>query len=195
MTIRISDGWLLGVQRGVTVNFDERPDPDDVSLIVIHCISLPPGEFGGPWIDALFANDLDPGAHPYFEGICRLRVSCHVLIRRDGRAVQYVPFDKRAYHAGASRYRNRSACNDFSIGIELEGTEHIGYTDEQYSKLAGVVKALLETYPRLTVEGIVGHCDIAPERKTDPGPSFDWQRFREAVRVLKPQPDSESTCP
>ncbi len=176
-------GWLSATHRGFTANFDERPDPQDISLIVIHCISLPPGEFGGPWIDALFANTLDPAAHPYFEGIHQLRVSCHVLIRRDGELIQYVPFHKRAYHAGVSRYGDRTACNDFSIGIELEGAETVPYTDEQYQRLAEVVSILLETYPALSADRITGHSEVAPERKTDPGPSFDWHRFRNSLDV------------
>ncbi|MCU0736129.1 MAG: 1,6-anhydro-N-acetylmuramyl-L-alanine amidase AmpD [Methylotetracoccus sp.] len=181
--MHVINGRLSAAHRGFTANFDERPDPEDISLIVIHCISLPPGEFGGPWIDALFANTLDPTAHPYFEDIHQLRVSSHVLIRRDGELIQYVPFHKRAYHAGVSRYGDRTACNDFSIGIELEGTETIPYTDAQYRQLAAVVNALLKTYPTLSAERIAGHSDIAPERKTDPGLSFDWSRFHRSLRI------------
>ena len=177
-TAPIEQGWLTEARRAHTPNSDDRPDADDISLIVIHCISLPPGEFGGDWIDCLFANTLDPSAHPYFEGICHLRVSSHLLIRRDGEFVQYVPFHKRAYHAGVSRYGERTACNDFSIGIELEGTETVPYTDAQYDRLADAIGSLLETYPSLSRERITGHSDIAPERKTDPGPSFDWERLR-----------------
>lgn len=186
--MRIRQGWLTSARRAFTPNFDERTDLDDMSLIVIHCISLPPGEFGGGWIDALFSNTLDPAAHPYFEGIHQLRVSCHVLIRRDGEIVQYVPFHKRAYHAGVSRYGERAGCNDFSIGIELEGTESIPYTDAQYRQLAEVVTTLVRTYPGLSAEGVAGHSDIAPKRKTDPGPSFDWQRFRETLRMTADSP-------
>lgn len=175
--LQIVDGWITTARRKDSPNSDDRPDPDDISLIVIHCISLPPGEFGGPWIDALFSNSLNPTVHPYFAGIHQLRVSCHTLIRRDGELVQYVPFHKRAYHAGVSCYQARAACNDFSIGIELEGTETVPYTDTQYQRLASVVDNLLETYPSLSKERITGHSDIAPERKTDPGPSFDWERF------------------
>lgn len=173
----IEHGWLTSARRAKTPNFDDRPDASDISLIVIHCISLPPGDFGGEWIDRLFSNSLEPTAHPYFAGICHLKVSSHLLIRRDGEIVQYVPFDKRAYHAGVSRYRDRTACNDFSIGIELEGTETIAYTDAQYRELAAVIRTLLRTYPSLSPERITGHSDIAPERKTDPGPSFDWTRL------------------
>lgn len=181
--MEIDHGWLTGARRAPTPNFDDRPDGSDISLIVIHCISLPPGEFGGDWIDRLFSNTLDRCAHPYFEGICHLRVSSHLLIRRDGELVQYVPFHKRAYHAGVSRYGDRTACNDFSIGIELEGTETVPYTDAQYARLASVTGSLLCTYPTLSPERITGHSDIAPDRKTDPGPSFDWDRFRDSLRV------------
>lgn len=181
---QIIDGWITTARRAFSPNFDDRPEPEDISLIVIHCISLPPGEFGGPWIDALFKNSLDPGAHPYFVGIHQLRVSCHTLIRRDGELVQYVPFHKRAFHAGASCYRGRTTCNDFSIGIELEGTETSPYTDIQYQELAKLVGTLLETYPTLSTERIAGHSDIAPDRKTDPGPSFDWERFARNMEIV-----------
>lgn len=159
-------------------NQDERPPGGEPELLVIHNISLPPGEFGGPAIDALFTNTLDPAAHPYFAGIAGLRVSSHLLLRRDGELVQYVPFHRRAWHAGRSCYRGRDACNDFSIGIELEGTDDVPYTPDQYETLAAVARALIRAYPGLDAARIVGHCDIAPERKTDPGPSFDWPRFR-----------------
>lgn len=158
-------------------NLDERPDPSDISLLVIHCISLPPGKFGNDFIDRLFCNQLKPDEHPYFKDIYQLRVSAHVLITRDGSCVQYVPFDKRAWHAGKSAYNGRERCNDFSIGIELEGTELVAYTDRQYQQLATVIRALLEAYPTLSKQHIVGHSDIAPGRKTDPGDSFDWQRL------------------
>ena len=149
-----------------------------VDLIVVHGISLPPGEFGGPWIDALFTKVLDPDAHPYFRTIADLRVSAHLLIRRDGDLAQYVPLHRRAWHAGVSNFAGRSRCNDFSIGIELEGTDHLPYDDRQYSRLAEVIAALRTAYPTLTPERLVGHADIAPGRKTDPGPAFDWARLR-----------------
>ncbi len=149
-----------------------------VDLVVVHGISLPPGEFGGPWIDALFTNTLDPDAHPYFRAIADLRVSAHLLIRRDGDLAQYVPFHRRAWHAGASNFAGRSRCNDFSIGIELEGADRIPYDDRQYSRLAAVVAVLRTTYPTLAPDRLVGHADIAPGRKTDPGPAFDWARLR-----------------
>jgi len=159
-------------------NMDERPEGTTVNLIVVHCISLPPGEYGGYWIDDLFTNCLDPGAHEFFPSICGLRVSAHVLIRRDGSVTQYVPFDMRAWHAGESCFQGRSACNDFSIGIELEGTDEQLYEDAQYRRLAGLISLLMDCYPRITPERIVGHCDIAPGRKTDPGPVFDWSRLK-----------------
>lgn len=188
-SMNVIEGWLSTARRVSTPNCDARPDPEDISLIVIHCISLPPGEFGGPWIDALFSNRLDAGAHPYFQGVHHLRVSAHLLIRRNAEIVQYVPFHRRAYHAGVSRYGGRTACNDFSIGIELEGTETVPYTEDQYRQLGKVVDTLLRSYPSLSPERIAGHSDIAPERKTDPGPSFDWQRFRDSMRTGGASPE------
>jgi len=175
--MKINQHWLTDITRTPSPNFDERPDSTDISLLVIHCISLPPGEFGNHYIDRLFANQLDPDDHPYFKDIYQLTVSAHLLIKRDGSCVQYVPFDKRAWHAGLSCYEGRERCNDFSIGIELEGTELVAYTDRQYAKLATVIRTLLETYPKLSTQRITGHSDIAPGRKTDPGASFDWQRL------------------
>lgn len=169
---------LADARQSPSPNFDERPEGETISLLVIHNISLPPGEFGGPWIDLLFKNYLPPDAHPYFAGIAGMRVSCHLLIRRDGELIQYVPLDKRAWHAGPSRFQERTACNDFSIGIELEGSDQTPYSDAQYERLARVTGIILERYPRITPERIVGHSDIAPERKTDPGPAFDWPRYR-----------------
>ncbi len=158
-------------------NFDERPDPADISLLVIHCISLPPGEFGNDAIDKLFTNKLNPDDHPYFKEIHQLKVSAHLLIKRTGEIVQYVPFDKRAWHAGQSNYQGRERCNDFSIGIELEGTESSVYTLEQYRQLALAINALLKTYPKLSTGRITGHSDIAPGRKSDPGVLFDWTKL------------------
>ena len=169
--------WLTDIVRTPSPNFDERPDPTDISLLVIHCISLPPGEFDTHCIDQLFCNQLNPDDHPYFKEIYQFTVSAHLLIKRDGTCVQYVPFDKRAWHAGKSSYEGRDRCNDFSIGIELEGTESIAYTEEQYVQLATIIDALLKTYPKLSKQRITGHSDIAPGRKTDPGASFDWQRL------------------
>jgi AmpD protein len=150
-------------------------------LIVIHNISLPPGEFGGDWIEALFTNRLDPSAHPYFTQVHRLRVSAHLLIRRSGTIIQFVPFHQRAWHAGKSNYRGRNQCNDFSIGIELEGADDTHYESVQYKKLAEVIRALVAAYPSLARDRIVGHEHIAPGRKTDPGPAFDWRRFRQLL--------------
>ena len=162
-------------------NQDVRPDTASINLLVIHNISLPPGEFGGEHIDQLFTNCLDPQAHPFFQEICHLRVSSHLLIQRDGRITQYVPFDRRAWHAGESSYQGQAACNDFSIGIELEGTDDDPYTDAQYQVLERVTRELMSCYPGITVDRIVGHSDIAPTRKTDPGAAFDWPRYRASL--------------
>ena len=150
-------------------------------LIVIHNISLPPGEFGGDWIEALFTNRLDPAAHPYFTQIHRLRVSAHLLIRRGGSIIQFVPFHQKAWHAGKSNYRGRDHCNDFSIGIELEGADDVDYESVQYKKLVQVIRALVAAYPTLSRDRIAGHEHIAPGRKTDPGPAFDWGRLRQLL--------------
>ncbi|WP_051362187.1 1,6-anhydro-N-acetylmuramyl-L-alanine amidase AmpD [Solimonas soli] len=176
-----ADGWLAGARVCRSPNRDARPDADDISLLVIHNISLPPGRFGGPYIDQLFSNTLDPAAHPYFATIHALRVSSHLLIARDGRVTQYVPFGERAWHAGVSVYEGRERCNDFSIGIELEGTDDKPFTAKQYAQLARVTRSLLRAYPRLSAARIAGHSDIAPGRKTDPGPHFDWRRYRSSL--------------
>jgi N-acetyl-anhydromuramoyl-L-alanine amidase len=173
-----ASGWLGGVTHVPSPNCDARPDGVEPSLIVVHGISLPPGEFGGPWIDRLFTNCLPGDAHDSFAGICDLRVSAHALIRRDGSLIQYVPFTARAWHAGKSSWCGRQACNDFSIGIELEGTDHTPYLSAQYDRLVALVVALRRTYASLRDAEIVGHEHIAPGRKTDPGPSFDWEHFR-----------------
>lgn len=183
MTIQkmvIEDGWLIPARHLRSPHQNPRPE-NEVSLLVIHGISLPPGEFGGPWIDDLFMGRLDAHAHPYFATIAGLQVSAHCLIRRDGELVQYVPFSARAWHAGVSNYAGRSACNDFSIGIELEGTDDSGYTPAQYGTLVAVTQVLLQHYPDLTPERIVGHCDIAPGRKTDPGLGFEWSLYRQLM--------------
>nr|WP_052283240.1 1,6-anhydro-N-acetylmuramyl-L-alanine amidase AmpD [Kluyvera genomosp. 1] len=178
--MRIDKGWLVGVRQVPSPHHDCRPEDEAPSLLVVHNISLPPGQFGGPWIDALFTGTLDPDADPFFAEIVHLRVSAHCLIRRDGEIVQYVPFDKRAWHAGVSSYHGREHCNDFSIGIELEGTDTLAYTDAQYERLAALTQLLITEYPTMA-NHITGHCDIAPVRKTDPGPAFDWARFRALV--------------
>ncbi len=179
--MRIRDGWLEGATRRFSPNQDARPDPDDVSLLVVHGISLPPGEFGGPWIDALFTDRLDLGAHPYFARLAGLRVSSHLLIRRDGAVIQYVPFEARAWHAGASSFAGRERCNDYSVGIELEGTDTLPYADAQYAALAAAARALMQRYPAITTARIAGHSEIAPGRKTDPGPAFEWPRLRAGI--------------
>jgi len=178
LLIEPATGLLAGARQVLSPHFDARPKDVAPELVVVHGISLPAGEFGGPWIDHLFAGSLSPEAHPSFRDTATRRVSAHILIRRDGSITQYVPFGMRAWHAGVSQYQGRSACNDFSIGIELEGTDTIPYTDAQYENLAALVAALLSTYHTLSAERIAGHSDIAPGRKTDPGPAFEWARFR-----------------
>lgn len=172
-----AQGWLTPARHCSSPHWDERPE-GEISLLVVHCISLPPGQFGGPYIDDLFMGRLDPSRDPYFAGIHQLRVSAHCLIRRDGELVQYVPFDKRAWHAGLSCFEGRDRCNDFSVGIELEGTDTGTYTDAQYQVLAELSRLLMASYPAITPRRLTGHSDIAPGRKTDPGPGFDWARFR-----------------
>lgn len=171
-------GWLDSARRCPSPNQDERPESCPIDLLVIHSISLPPGEYGGPWIDRLFLNDLPPDAHPYFADIHQLRVSAHLLIRRDGERVQYVPLQRRAWHAGQSCHDGRERCNDFSIGIELEGSDDTPYTAIQYRVLAETIREIQRHYPAINDRRITGHSDIAPGRKTDPGPAFDWPRLR-----------------
>jgi AmpD protein len=162
-------------------NCDSRPPGVEAELIVVHGISLPPGEFGGPWIERLFTNTLPLDLHPYFAEIGELRVSSHLLVARDGALTQFVKFTDRAWHAGLSSYMGRPACNDFSIGIELEGSDDIAYSAEQYDTLAQAVAALCDAYPRLSPDRLVGHSDISPGRKTDPGPAFDWERAKARI--------------
>lgn len=181
MKVDQTTGWLEGARRVVSPNCDERLPGIVIDLLVVHAISLPPGEFGGRGIEALFTNTLDATAHPYFEGIKDLRVSAHVVIRRSGEIVQYVPFQKRAWHAGQSCFDGREQCNDFSIGIELEGCDDQPYTDAQYRGLAETARAIMVAYPAISVPRIVGHSDIAPGRKTDPGPAFVWQYFHDLL--------------
>jgi len=181
LQIDVATGLLSGVRQVLSPHFDERPSGTAIDLIVIHGISLPPGEFGGPWIDRLFTGCLPAGAHPYFAAIVGSRVSAHLLIRRTAEIVQYVPFERRAWHAGPSQYLGRSSCNDFSIGIELEGTDEQAYAEGQYERLAAIVEALLATYPTLSRDRIAGHSEIAPGRKTDPGPAFEWSRLRRLI--------------
>lgn len=162
-------------------NCDARPEGVEPELIVVHGISLPPGEFGGPWVDRLFTGTLPPDAHPYFAQVASLRVSAHLFIGRDGSVTQYVGFRERAWHAGQSSYEGRPACNDFSIGIELEGTDTLAYEPAQYRTLAECVAVLCRAYPGLSPARVVGHSDIAPGRKTDPGPCFDWGLARQLI--------------
>ena len=176
--IASADGRVDAARFVASDNCDERPPGVAVTLLVIHNISLPPGEFGGDAIVRLFTNELDHTAHSYYRTLSGVRVSAHFLIRRAGELLQFVPCTKRAWHAGASAWRGRSGCNDFSIGIELEGTDDVAYTEPQYRVLADLTRALQSAYP---IAAIAGHCDIAPARKTDPGPSFDWTRFRNAI--------------
>jgi N-acetyl-anhydromuramoyl-L-alanine amidase len=173
----LETGLLKGALFRGSPNYDERPPGVDIELLVIHSISLPPGEFGGPWIDDLFMNRLNPDAHPFFKEIKALEVSSHLLIRRDGSLVQYVPFHLRAWHAGESCYCDRERCNDFSIGIELEGSDEYPFSEAQYQSLAEATKQIMEQYPSITEERITSHAAIAPERKTDPGPQFDWEKY------------------
>ena len=175
---QLESGWVSGARRCPSPNCNERPAGEQVSLLVIHNISLPPGRFGGHWIDDLFCNRLDCSAHPWFGQLRGLEVSAHFLIRRDGTLVQYVPVDARAWHAGKSTFAGRDNCNDYSIGIELEGTDERPYTRKQYRRLVALSVLLLRACPAITPERIVGHSDIAPGRKTDPGPSFDWAGYR-----------------
>jgi AmpD protein len=180
-------GLLAGVRQVLTPFLDDRPGAVQPDLIIIHGISMPPGEFGGPWIVRLFTGNLPPDAHPFFRAVAGLRVSSHVLVRRRGELVQYVPFHRRAWHAGVSEYQGRAGCNDFSIGIELEGTDELGYAEAQYETLAALIGALIATYPTLSRERLAGHSDVAPGRKTDPGPAFSWERLREKLaRPLTP---------
>jgi AmpD protein len=173
-----ADGWVDAARRVLSPNRDERPAGAEVSLLLIHSISLPPGQFGGDAIERLFTNRLDPRADPSFESVAGLRVSAHFLVRRDGALTQFVSCADRAWHAGVSRWKGRERCNDFSIGIELEGTDERPYTAKQYARLAALVRRLKRSWP---IEDIAGHSDVAPGRKTDPGPSFDWPRLRRLI--------------
>ncbi len=182
---RIETGWLPGVRRVPSPNCDARPERCRPDLLIIHCISLPPGEYGGPWIDRLFTNRLDPAAHPFFARIEHLRVSAHLLIRRQGELVQYVPLHRRAWHAGLSRFQGRRRLNDNSLGIELEGTEGADFTDAQYRALSAVTVRIMRIFPEITPERITGHSNVAPGRKTDPGPGFNWFRFRQGLQAMR----------
>lgn len=177
MDYSITEGWLDQARRTPSPNCELRPAGMEPELLVIHNISLPPGRFGGDGIERLFTNCLDWDEHPFYQEIRDLRVSAHLLIKREGELLQFVDFRQRAWHAGLSCFRGRDNCNDFSIGIELEGTDELPYTDAQYRALQEVTLALLQSFPGLAGDRIVGHSDIAPGRKTDPGPAFDWPRY------------------
>lgn len=178
---RIVNGWYEGALREPSPNFDERPAGQVVDLLVIHAISLPPDEFGGGYIQRFFQNKLDPSIHPYFEQISSMEVSAHFLIERSGKLVQFVATDKRAWHCGESHFCGRDRCNDFAIGIELEGCDSKPFCDVQYARLGELTTAIRSAHPAIAIENIVGHMDIAPNRKTDPGPYFDWTRYRERL--------------
>jgi len=167
-----AEGWITGIQRLASPNFDERPPGTTVDLLVLHAISLPPGVFGGDAIIDFFCNRLDPAAHPFFASIADRRVSAHFLVRREGSVIQFVSCHRRAWHAGRSCWRGRDRCNDFSLGIEIEGDERVPFDPRQYEALSQLLRALRASFP---VREIVAHADIAPARKTDPGPQFDWQ--------------------
>jgi len=181
MQLDANQAWLEGIRHCPSPHYDDRPF--EIELLVIHGISLPPGEFGGPFIDQLFTGTLDKKAHPTFTNLAHLRVSAHLLIRRQGEITQYVSFQKRAWHAGVSNFAGRPACNDFSIGIELEGCDEVPYHEEQYQQLAKVIKILQRAWPQLTPARIVGHSEIAPQRKTDPGPAFVWSRLHQLLNT------------
>lgn len=180
-TAALANGWLSAASHCPSPNFNQRPMGAEVSLLVIHNISLPPGQYGGGYVQSFFQNCLEASAHPYFAEIASLQVSAHLLIERDGIITQFVSLDERAWHAGASSFAGVPNCNDYAIGIELEGTDDEPYTDIQYQQLAKVTRQLLATYPKLTPERITGHAQIAPGRKTDPGPAFDWPRYRALI--------------
>jgi N-acetyl-anhydromuramoyl-L-alanine amidase len=178
LRVHVATGLMEGVRQVLSPHRDARPPGMVPELVVIHGISLPPGEFGGPWIERLFTGSLPADAHPYFATLQGMRVSAHLLVRRDGELVQFVPFHLRAWHAGASSFEGRDACNDFSIGIELEGEDEQPYTSAQYASAAAAIRALIEAYPGVDVRRIAGHSQIAPGRKTDPGVAFDWDQLR-----------------
>jgi len=183
-------GLLSDTRQCPSPNQDNRPKGVAPELIIVHGISLPPGEFGGPHIESLFSNCLDWDAHPYFKEIEGVQVSAHLLIQRNGELVQFVPFNKRAWHAGVSSFRGRESCNDYSIGIELEGSDDTSYADQQYAHLALAIRAIMIAYPQISSRAIAGHCDVAPGRKTDPGPVFDWLRLYDGIGPLSAHPSA-----
>ncbi|MEZ9040463.1 MULTISPECIES: 1,6-anhydro-N-acetylmuramyl-L-alanine amidase AmpD [unclassified Vibrio] len=173
-----SNGWYDNARHVPSPYFDARPSADDISLLVVHNISLPPGQFGGPYIELFFTGKLDPKEHPFFKVIHQMGVSAHCLIRRDGEVVQFVSFLDRAWHAGQSSFAGRERCNDYSIGIELEGSDFVAYTEQQYQSLAQLTETLVSNFPQITRQRITGHQYIAPLRKTDPGLVFDWKKYQ-----------------
>ena len=183
-SFQVVEGQLLGARQVPSPNFNARPTDQEIQLLVIHNISLPPSQFGGGYIEQFFQNQLDWSQHPYFQTIQGMQVSAHLLILRTGEVLQFVNFADRAWHAGRSSYMAQSECNDYSIGIELEGSDDLPFEEVQYARLVQVVQALQQAYPRIQ-QHIAGHSDIAPGRKTDPGPFFDWQRFREQLSQAK----------
>jgi len=184
-SLNIKNGWILAVNQQKSDFFTPRCQNEQISLLVVHNISLPAGEFGSEHITNLFLGKIDKNAHPTFEDIAQLQVSAHCLIRRDGSIIQYVSFNDKAWHAGVSSFHGIDKCNDFSIGIELEGTDDIPYEKIQYEELARLTLSLQRNYPLITNENIVGHCDIAPGRKTDPGKAFNWKYLRQCLQALK----------
>lgn len=182
MKFEINAGLLTGAEICLSPNCDERSLGQTISLLVIHNISLPPGEYGHNYVKDFFSNQIDVSKHPYFKTIASLKVSSHLFIRRSGEIWQFVPFHKRAWHAGVSEFQGKPRCNDYSIGIELEGTDTSPYSEEQYCQLAKISVCLLEHYKEITLERIVGHSDIAPIRKTDPGKSFNWQHYKGLIQ-------------
>ena len=185
LQVDLDSGLMSGARQVASPNFDARPEGSPIDLIVVHGISLPPGEFGGPWIDRLFTNSLPPEQHPYFAEIEGLRVSSHLVIARDGALTQYVSFNARAWHAGRSSYQGRSECNDYSVGVELEGADTVPYEPAQYEVLAATIAALCAAYPLLSPQRIAGHSEVAPGRKTDPGPAFDWPQARRCIAAQR----------
>jgi N-acetyl-anhydromuramoyl-L-alanine amidase len=174
-------GLVRAAAQRPSPNCDDRPADVAITLLVVHSISLPPGQFGGTAIVEFFTNRLDPRAHPYYATVAALKVSAHFLVRRDGELIQFVPCARRAWHAGASSWRGREGCNDFSIGVELEGADDVPYEPSQYATLGRLTRALLRRYP---IADLAGHSDIAPGRKTDPGPAFDWARYRRLAGLV-----------
>lgn len=184
MNINTQTGLIDDVTYIPSPNNDDRPEGVDIDLLVVHSISLPPGEYGGDWIEKLFTNQLPPDEHPYFKEIQGLNVSTHALIQRDGKIIQFVPFHKRAWHAGESCYKDRKQCNDFSIGIELEGTDTSDFESAQYQQLAQLIQCLEQSYKGITYKGIAGHSDISPGRKTDPGTGFNWETLNNLLKSI-----------